>query len=505
MASNNSIENIYSEFLAGLDKSMNRDAFFGYFLRCLQSGKNQMGITQKTVERKLEGKWLDVIEATVIPLDNIIRNPRRYIKNLEDVVPIEMARGITDESIVHLAQHTDMIAKIDDDGMVTPERILNITKEESFDTYENRFIYTLLNNLDFFIMRTLNSINDGGKDITEVSLSGESMIGREKIKYYMYMSCEGHGHSAASEHYELLNTDVSKLSVVQRVERIRKILFNFRETWLIKELKNCAPVRPPLHMTNVLLRNPDFVQAVELWNFISNYRGDDVEVSSVTNKLEPDEAFIKQMFSLVPLQYTVIKNNLGGEIEVVPKSVPDPSKTKIKVSPIKEQVEVIVESADIDVREIKKIFLDVLDKKEKEQKNEKTRVDSIIAHVLESERPWLEEEKIRLREKQKEMKLLEKMKPETIEELMISEEKTAEETVEAIVEEIVESPVEEVLEEAVEEIDETPAEEILEVVCGEPIDEEEEAIPEPEPQLNENSPSAWRRMLSQIRIKGKKQ
>ncbi len=406
----NSIDNIYSEYVNGLGASIHNDAFCQYFLRCLQSGKNEMGISQKKVERKLGGQWLDMIEDTVLSLDNIIRNPNRYIKNLEDIVPIELAQGITDESIVHLAQHTDMIAMVDDDGMVTPDRILNITKEESFDTYENRFVVTLLGNLDYFITRCLNSISEGGKDVTEVTLSGESTIGREKIKYHMFFSCEGHSHVTASDHYELLHTDTSKLTVLQRVERIRKILYNFRDTFLIKELKDCAPVRPPLHMTNVLLRNPDFAKAVALWNFMTSYRGDDVEVTAVDNTVVPGKELVSDLFSLIPLQYTIIKNQLEAyDKPVVPKNAPPAGdKIKIRVAPIKERIELFVDTADVDIQEIRKIFNSVVDKKEREIKVRQTCLDRISAHVAEREAVWLKKEKLRLENKRLEREALEK-------------------------------------------------------------------------------------------------
>ncbi len=410
MAIKNSIDNIYSEYVNGFGAKMKSDDFCKYFIRCLQSGKNEMGITQKKVERKLGGQWLEMIEATVIPLDNIIRNPNRYIKNLEDIVPIELARGITDESIIHLAQHTNMIAKIDDDGMVTPDRILNITKEESFDTYENRFIYTLLGNLDYFIMRCLNTMNEGGKDITEVTLSGVSMVGREKIKYHMFFSCEGHSHVTESDHYELLNTDTTKLTVLQRVERVRKILFNFRETWLIKELKDCVPVRPPLHMTNALLHNPDFQQAVALWNFISNYRGDDVETTAVDSTVVPSDELVSDMFSLLPLQYSIIKNQLESDDIPVPPKTPSASRTKIRVAPLKEQIELFVDNADIDIREVRKIFLATVDKKEKERRVERTRIDNIVSHIMQIEQPWLKEEKARIKTKKEDRKKAELQK-----------------------------------------------------------------------------------------------
>ena len=66
------------------------------------------------------------------------------------MVKVELARKVTVESVIHLTQHTNFIQKIDENGDVKPSKILNINREESLDTYENRFIFTLLNNLRNF-------------------------------------------------------------------------------------------------------------------------------------------------------------------------------------------------------------------------------------------------------------------------------------------------------------------------------------------------------------------
>ena len=79
-----------------------------------------------------------------------MRVPRKFIVQEEEIVPIERARKITNESIRHLAQHTNMIAKVEGDD-VTPNQILNVFREESFEVYENRFVYTLMQNLIRFI------------------------------------------------------------------------------------------------------------------------------------------------------------------------------------------------------------------------------------------------------------------------------------------------------------------------------------------------------------------
>ncbi len=396
MAQKNGIDNIYSNFWEGISAQMQKDAFCQYFLRCLQTGRNQISITQKVVERQLEGEWLHAIEETIIPLDNIIRNPRRYIKNIEEIVPIEMARNITTESVRHLAQHTNMIAKIEDDGMVIPDHILNIVKEESLDTYENRFIFSLLNNLDYFIMRRLNSMHDGGKDVTEFSFAGESMVGREKVSYRMFLSCEGTSRLSKEAYEDLLHEDTSKLTVLQRIERIRKILYDFRGSQLMKELKDCTPVRPPLHMTNVLTKNPDFVKAVELWNLISNYREDGVGSTVVENTVVPDPKFISEVTALIPLQYSIVKQHTGGELPTLPKEGAIRPTERIRAIPLEEQIETFVDSFDQDIQEIRKIFNDTFGKKEKERAAERTRIDKVITRILDVEKPWLDKEKKRL-------------------------------------------------------------------------------------------------------------
>ena len=75
-------------------------------------------------------EWLDLMEDTVQYLDNILRNPNRFIVNEEDVVKIELARRVTVDSIKHLAKNTNLIQDIDKKtGDVKPAKILNINKQ----------------------------------------------------------------------------------------------------------------------------------------------------------------------------------------------------------------------------------------------------------------------------------------------------------------------------------------------------------------------------------------
>lgn len=104
---------------------------------------------EKVIE---DTEWIEIMEETVPYIDNILRNPNRFIVNEEEIVKIELARKITVESIKHLSKNTNLIQDYDKKtGDVRPSKILNINKEENYDTYENRFIYTLIQNMKFFI------------------------------------------------------------------------------------------------------------------------------------------------------------------------------------------------------------------------------------------------------------------------------------------------------------------------------------------------------------------
>ena len=105
--------------------------------------------------------WLDEVEYALIYLDNIVRSPRVILVNEEEVVKVERAKKITVSSIKNLARNTHYIEKVDDFNQdVQPSKILEVRSEESYNTYENRFIYTLIDMLNKFIARQEEYLND---------------------------------------------------------------------------------------------------------------------------------------------------------------------------------------------------------------------------------------------------------------------------------------------------------------------------------------------------------
>ena len=98
----------YEQFTQDMIGKLASDDFHQYFVNALKSGECNISLYEKFVERNIDLSWVEMIEDSIVAFDTIIRTPLRYIKNEEEIVPIEMVRTVSTESIRHLAQHTNI-------------------------------------------------------------------------------------------------------------------------------------------------------------------------------------------------------------------------------------------------------------------------------------------------------------------------------------------------------------------------------------------------------------
>ena len=98
----------------------------------------------KLHEKVIDMEWVTAIEDTLPYIEKAIDEQRRFIIENNEVYRIDKAKIINKDSVKHLIQHTNFIDNIDDKGKVTPNKVLTIEREDSFETYENRFLITLI-------------------------------------------------------------------------------------------------------------------------------------------------------------------------------------------------------------------------------------------------------------------------------------------------------------------------------------------------------------------------
>ena len=318
-----------------------------------------------TVKRDIEAcvsdtSWIDMVEECIPYLDNIIRNPRRFIVQEENIVPIEKAKVVTEESIRHLAQHTSMIQEVQEDGTVIPLKLLNVYREETVDLYENRFIKSLVDNLYTFVNNKLNESDQRSyaKVESTVSYSGLMKKKGEEVEVNLQLKSKKDTEIDASKDGH---------SLEERISHIKDIVSAFRGSTFIKSLKESSPVRSPIRKTNVILKEQNFIKALELWEYLE--KNNIKPITSIDKRTEiVKDADIKTKYDLAFfIDNDAIDMNAAS------------NKSEFNSAIISKLVNDFVFTGDITEKEFKKL----MEKEFKEAKKRKDKATNAIRKTIE--------------------------------------------------------------------------------------------------------------------------
>ena len=256
-------------------------------------------------------EWINIMEDTIRYIDNILRNPNRFIVNEEDIVKIELARRVTVESIKHLSRNTNLIQDYDKKtGDVKPSKILNINKEESYNTYENRFIYSLIQNMKSFIARkkSLGIVDSSMKSNKRFEYTGSTNIGEEEVNISMNLaSALGNGKNSQ-------NANNKGESLAERIEKLELKISDLTNSEVYKTIQklHIQLVTSPIKKTNVILKNVNFQYAVKLWNYMQENIGDK-SAKEADSKNYEDQGDLKDYIDETFLLNYLIMNTLNKD------------------------------------------------------------------------------------------------------------------------------------------------------------------------------------------------
>ena len=374
---NKSYLELYLEYKDHLASATTDNEFYDEMDTAIKSGTNSYSLFNRYFEKKIDLRWVEEIEACIIPLDNIIRVPRKFIVQEEEIVPIERARKITNESIRHLAQHTNMIAKVEGDD-VTPNQILNVFREESYEVYENRFVFTLMQNLVRFIDVRYNVLFNISDDDNMASLKMESEFnrGREKVQYKLEVSAQ----SAGGELDDNAGPDGENATAFQRIERVKKIINEYAHSSFMKELRNCVPVRPPIMRTNAIQKNPNFRACLKLWQFIQSYDELGYEITVKESNDMVSAEYMQELNRMTAMNYMMLKANTLSE-----DAVGKQKKRKLKPKLLKRLAEELVMDYDMEEVEIQRVFVDEIKRVSRKKIEGEKKIQEAIQRALDSE------------------------------------------------------------------------------------------------------------------------
>ncbi|MBP5580174.1 MAG: signal peptidase I [Ruminococcus sp.] len=274
----------------------------------LNSSRNTFAFNRKIMEKAIDVSWVEAIEKGILHVDNFLRNPRKTIEDVEEIVPIALSRKTTVESVKHLAQHTDLIQSIDKKtGKITPSKILNVHKEESLFTYENKFVNTLVDRLYIFINTRYEKLAQVSRDEEVFSLGYDTVLddgagGKMKIDVKI-------------ETVDSLDSyDANGFTVWQRVEKLKTAIEGYKGSELCKALGNTY-IRPPVMRTNAIMKNVDLKACLTLWQYIESYDKVGYEINVQNTAMQPQEQYVDDFYKLVVLNLLLFRTYMNNDNE----------------------------------------------------------------------------------------------------------------------------------------------------------------------------------------------
>lgn len=255
--------------------------------------------------RVIDMEWVEMIEGKLPYIEKAIEEQRKFIEEYKEVDRIDKVKQVGKDAVQHLTQHANLIMAIEDDGSVIPERLLNTHREDSFATYENRFLHTLIFKTIAFVEARFRALQDAPNDSSsKLHMGREVKIGHEQFGFQINHHAEKHERDKVDREEEL-----STLTDYERIERIRMRLDDFVGTDLIKALKGCIAVKSPINKTNCIKQDPAFKQCYDLWVFIEGYRKTGYVLEKNEFEGQMPEEVQKDLYDVMAFQHFVATIN----------------------------------------------------------------------------------------------------------------------------------------------------------------------------------------------------
>ena len=344
------INDLYLKYTDGISEALEDDRYFQYLFEIVQAGNNTLQQKHRILHKVVDEQWLTVVEEGLTAIFNIVDKPRRFITTSEEVVPVALAKKITADSVRHLSQNTQFIVA-NAKGEIQPTKILNVTTEESYDLYENRFVYHLIQRLFAFVDKRTDVIFWSTGDETCDVMSMESSIddAYEEISYKVEMKIRNR--------QSLVENDTDNMSIFKRIDRVRRMSRVLRSSSFCDIMNGCARVYSPIQRTNLMMKDPDYRTCYKLWQFIENYDEVGYSIEEQDSALEFDEEYLLQMYIGLITNYTVFKSLLESDPRKM-SEIAQEKREPVKPKFIKEIKEEIVDDYNIPDVEVRKVIIE---------------------------------------------------------------------------------------------------------------------------------------------------
>lgn len=399
------IDPVYLKFTKGVIRAIGSMDFYSYFMDAIANADNEIQFSNRRMEKWIDRTWIHAIEEALEPLQKIIATPRNVIHEEELIVNVANAKKSGPDVVMHLAQHAGMVEKFDSEtGDVRPSKLMQKYREDSITLYENRLVYTILENAHHFVKIRHDALFSEMSDEfgAKLKLTSNMSSATELVHMDMFLHIKDIDAT--------LDTDGKHINVFDRVSRLHRILTVYMNSPFAKEMAKLPRVKGKITKTNVLKRNPHYKAMVKLGEFLRDYDDIGYTVNVIEQNPVVTESFQQDIFHNVLFNYLVLKGYLEREQD---RRMPEPLKEKkraLKPKFVKEIIEELTEDYDLPEVEIRKVLIEQLTKEQllQEEAAERRRLVEEQAQKKKEEQARIRAEKEAEKERIRQAKAAEK-------------------------------------------------------------------------------------------------
>lgn len=401
------IQDLYGSFSAQMEPIQEEDRYFRYLFEIAQASDTTIDQQREELVKVVDEEWISVIEESLDAINSIIEKPRRFITTEEEVVPVSLAKRISADSVRHLSQNTQFLAPSDDGG-IHPTKILNVNTAETYDLYENRFVYHLIQRLLTFVDKRTDVIfwSTGNEIRNRFTMHSKIGDAYEEIEYNIEMTVKDRQNFAEN--------DADNVDTFMRIDRVRRLVMALRNSSFCQIMEGCSVVRSPIQRTNLIMKDPNYRKCFQLWQFMERYDKVGYNIEVKDSALAFDDEYMVQMYTNLINNYAVFKSLISDDrnLSELASEQREPVAPKF-ITEIKEE---FVDSCDIPDVEVRKVFVEevtqaqldaeeALDEHRKKNRELKSKVKAlkVEVHALEDERKELSEQLDQAKEREQDL------------------------------------------------------------------------------------------------------
>ncbi len=390
------IQDLYGSFAEQMGPIQEDDRYFRYLFELAQASETTIDQQREELVKVVDEEWISVIEDSLDAINAIIEKPRRFITTEEEVVPVSLAKKISADSVRHLSQNTQFLAPSDDGG-IHPTKILNVNTVETYDLYENRFVYHLIQRLLTFVDKRTDVIfwSTGNEIRNRFKMHSKIDDAYEEIEYNVEMTVKNRQSFAEN--------DADNMETFMRIDRVRRLVMALRNASFCQIMAGCAAVRSLIQRTNLITKDPNYRKCYRLWQFMERYDNVGYTIDVKDSEMAFDDEYMVQMYTNFINNYAVFKSLTSDDRNLT--ELESVRRDSVKPKFVKEIKEEVVDSPDIPDVEVRRVFVEEVtraqldaeaalarERAEREELESQMKAWKVQVHALTDERDELADE-----------------------------------------------------------------------------------------------------------------